>query len=340
MKTRLLFVPLLIAAALGLAACGGGGSGSVPANAVAVVAGTPITKAQFNALLAQANGQAKAAGQTPPKIGTSQYTDLRNRVIAYLVQVAELQQQAPKEGVTVTSKDVNAYIQSIAQLHYGGSMKKLEAAVTKSGLTMAEARSQVTINLLGNKIKTKVTASANVTTAEEQQYYKTNSAQFHTPAETTRSVRHILVKTKSLADKLEQKVNNSNFASLAKKYSIDTGSAQLGGKLTAVKGQLVKPFQDVAFKLKTGQISAPVHSQFGWHIIQALGPVKKTPAKTTPFKKVQSQIQQNLLSQKQSTLWNTWLANLQKEYQGKIEYQTGYAPPATTATPTLPTTTG
>ena len=340
MKTRLLFVPLLIAAMTALAACGGG-SKTVPSNAVALVGSQPITKVQFNGLVKQAESQAKAQGQPVPKLGSAQYTDLSQRVVAYLVQVSELEQQAPKEGVTVTSKDVDAYLQSLAKLHYGGSTKALDAAITKSGLTIAEARQQVMVNLLAQKVKTKVTTAAKVTTADAQSYYNTNKASYHLPA--TRNVRHILVGSKSQALKLEQKLKNgASFASLAKRYSKDTGTAALGGKYLAKKGQDVPQFDQVAFSLKTNQISAPVHSQFGWHIIQALGPVQ--PAHTEPFSKAKVQIEQQLLQTKQQNAWQAWLANLTKQYQGKIEYATGYTPPTTTtaATQTIapPTTTG
>jgi foldase protein PrsA len=346
MKTRLLFVPVAIAAVAALAACGGGAK-TVPSDAVALVGSQPITKAQFNGLIKQAESQAQAQGQPVPKIGSAQYTDLSQRVVAYLVQVSELEQQAPKEGVKVTSKDVDAYLQSIAQLHYGGSSKKLDAAITKSGLTIAEARQQVMVNLIAQRVKAKVTAAAKVTTADEQSYYNTNKATYHLPK--TRNVRHILVSSKSLALQLEQKLKNgASFASLAKKYSKDTGTAQLGGKYTAREGQDVPQFDQVAFSLKTNQISPPVHTQFGWHIIQALGPV--VPAHTASFAKVKAQIEQQLVAQKQQTAWSTWLANLTKQYQGKIVYATGYAPPPTTTTPTTtpapapapapPTTTG
>ncbi len=71
MKNRLLFVPVLLALVVSLAACGGG-SQNVPANAIAVVNGTPITLAQFNDFFAQAVTAAKLQGQT---------TDARNAAV-------------------------------------------------------------------------------------------------------------------------------------------------------------------------------------------------------------------------------------------------------------------
>jgi foldase protein PrsA len=347
MKTRLLLVPF-VAAVLVLAACGGGGT-SVPGDAVAVVGSTPITKANFNSLMATVQTQDKAQGAPFPKIGTPQYTQLRDQVIAYLVQNSELQQEASKLGVSVTDKDVDAYLQNIAKLHYGGSEKKLVAAIKKSGLTLAAAKARVQNGLLGNKVKAKVTAKAKVSDSAVQAYYKTNKSQYQVTV-TTRNVAHILVKSKTLADKLEQKLQNgASFAALAKKDSIDTSSGQNGGQLCIAKsGQsgscfaTVAPFAKAAFALKTGQISPPVHSKYGWHIIKALGPV--LPPHTTPFTKVASQIRTQLLQQQQQTLWTNWLTKLQKDFQGKVQYQAGYAPPATTSTiptsPAPPTTTG
>jgi foldase protein PrsA len=347
MKTRFVLVPLLIAATAALAACGGG-SKAVPPNDVALVGSTPVTKTQFNGLITQAIATGKARGQAVPKVGSTEYTTLRQDVVNYLVQNAELQQQAAKLGVTVTQKDIDAYLQSLQKLSYGNSAKKLDAAIKASGLTVAQARRQIYFGLLGQKVKAKVTSAAKVSTAQAQQYYKQNQAAYH-QAE-SREVRHILVGTKSLAETLETKLKNgASFVALAKKYSKDTGSAATGGKICAVHGvgtppsgcsQTVPPFDKAAFSLKTGAISPPVHSQFGWHIIQALGPVK--PAKTQSFKDAQGAIQQQLLTQQQSTLWSTWLANLKKQYEGKVSYQAGYAPPTTSTTPAVPapTTTG
>ena len=341
MKTRLLFVPLCIAFVAALAACGGG-SQSVPANSVAVVGGTPITLIEFNTLVAQATKQATAGGGPAPKPGTPQYTAMKNQIIAYLVQVTELEQQAQKEGITVTDADVTKYIENLAKTRYNGSMSKLTDALKAQGLTMDAARKQVRVNLIAQKIHDKVTKSAKVTDAEVQQYYDQNKAtSYSVPASTTRSVEHILVKEKSLADKIEKELKHgASFAKLAKKYSKDPGSAAQGGKYTATKGREVKAYDDVAFSIKTGQLSAPVDSTatanggYGWFIIKALGDVKSTPAHTTPLSQVKDQIKQTLLQQAQDKLWQQWLSDLTKQYEGKVTYQSGYAPPSTTLPPT------
>lgn len=340
MKTRLLSLPLLIMLIASLAACGGS-SVTVPPDAVALVGSVPITIADFNAYLKQAETVAAAQGPKPVP-GTPQYTTMRNQVIAYLVQINELGQQAKKEDVSVSDAEVTTYISNLAKTNYGGSMKKLTKTLKAQGLSIDLAKKEVHTNLLAQKIHTKVTSTAKVTLADEQSYYHTNIANYQTAAQTTRSVRHILVATKALADTIEGEVTNANFARLAKKYSTDTGSASQGGKMDAIKGQLVKPFEDVAFSLKTGEISAPVKSTYGWHIIQALGPVQTTKAHTATFAEEEPSIKAALVQQTSDKLWQQWLADLKQEYGSMVHYQSGYEPPATTALATTNsiTTTG
>ena len=325
MKTRLLSLPLLLMLAASLAACGGGQN--VPASAVAVVDGKPITTHDYNAYFAQSVAAYKQQYGTAPTGGSTQMATLRNQTVAYLVLYAELEQQAQKENLSVTQHDVTAFLATYAQTHFGGSMQKLTAALRKQGISMPAARQEVYGNLIAQKIHTKVTSSAKVTTAEEQAYF-----QAHPPAE-TRSVEHILVKSKSLADSIEQRLKNgTSFATLAKQYSKDPSSAAQGGKFTATKGNEVPAYDDAAFALKTGALSAPVdattaaNGSYGWFIIKALAPVH-----TTTFSEEEPTIHQTLLQQAQDTLWQKWIADLAKQYKGKVSYQSGYAPPTTTA---------
>jgi peptidyl-prolyl cis-trans isomerase C len=85
---------------------------------------------------------------------------------------------------------------------------------------------------------------------------------------------HILIKKQSEAIViLERLKKGESFANLAKELSIDKGSAKRGGDLGSFgRGMMVKPFEEVAFKLKKGEISPePVKTEFGYHIIKRAG---------------------------------------------------------------------
>ena len=88
--------------------------------------------------------------------------------------------------------------------------------------------------------------------------------------------------------------------------------------------------------MRTGQVSHPVKTEFGYHIIKALGPIK--PAKMTPFPQVKESIRQQLLQQHKNDGMTKWVAKVKKDFSGKIHYQAGYAPPATTSTGATTTT--
>jgi parvulin-like peptidyl-prolyl isomerase len=347
MKTRLPFLLLATALVALLAACGGGGtSSSVSASDIATVGSTPITKASFTSLLSVACARYKAQGQPCPKVGTPTYASLRDSAVTFLVQQAELQQEADKLGVSVTQKDLNQQVDQIKKTHYQGSEKKFEDALKKAHISLSQLELyELRPNLLGQNLQNKVTADVKVSDAAALKYYNAQKSSFTTPK--TREVRHILVNNKSLADTIETKLKNgASFAALAKKYSKDTGSAAQGGKLCVAHGgssgactQTVPPFDKAAFSLKTNEISPPVKSVYGYHIIQALGAVK--PAHVQTFAEVKAQIEANLASQQKQTAWTAYLAKMAKDFKGKVAYQTGYAP-VTTTTPTTPapTTTG
>ena len=103
---------------------------------------------------------------------------------------------------------------------------------------------------------------------------------------TKTDVRHILIKTNELVDDAEAKkrllalkeriLDGDDFAALARAHSDDKGSAVKGGSLGWVNpGDLVKPFEEAMNNLAIKEISGPVQTQFGWHIIQVLGRQKK-----------------------------------------------------------------
>jgi parvulin-like peptidyl-prolyl isomerase len=338
---RLFFVPLVLSLTLLAAACGSGsnsngsGGGTASGDDAAVVDGDHISQATLDQRLTAAACSYKLQKRAFPKAGTTEYQQIRSQILQGLVQSAQLTQQAPGLGVTVSDKQVDAQLKSLKSQYFGGSEKKYQDELKRQCVTDAEVRNDIRSKLLQDALFAKLTKNAKVTPADVRAYYDAHREVYTTPQ--TRVVSHILVKSKALADKLyAQLKNGASFATLAKKYSIDPSSKAQGGQLTDTRGQFVPEFEKVAFALPTGGLSKPVRSQYGWHIIHADKPA--TPHKSTPFAQVKASIQQQLLQQKRSTALQTWLNRLKKEYDGKISYAPGLAPPATTTSGT--TTTG
>lgn len=105
---------------------------------------------------------------------------------------------------------------------------------------------------------------------------------------------HILVATEEEAKAIKAQLDDgADFAALAKEKSIDPGAANGGDLGFFSKGMMVAPFEQAAFALTDiGEISDPVQSQFGWHIIRLDEKRESTPP---PFEKVAPQLQQKLL---------------------------------------------
>jgi parvulin-like peptidyl-prolyl isomerase len=315
----------LVSGALLLAGCGGGDSTSsedVPDDAVAIVGDQEVSKEQFNSLIAQARASAKQQKRTFPKEGTPEFANLRSQGLEYLVRRAQFEQMAEELDVEVTEKQVDERLEQLKKQFYGGDDKKFRDSLKKLLLTEDQVKRDVRAQLLEEQLYKKVTEDVKVTDKEIEDFYNKNKAQYQQAA--TREVRHILVKTKAKADALHgQLENGGNFANLAKKNSEDPGSKSQGGKLTVSKGQTVPPFDKAAFSLKKNELSQPIKTQYGWHIIEPLSEVKK--ATTTPLPQVKEAIKQQLLSEKKTKEMREWIEGLKDEFD--VAYQVGYAPP-------------
>lgn len=111
------------------------------------------------------------------------------------------------------------------------------------------------------------------------------------------SARHILVESEDKAKELKEKIKGGgDFAALAKENSKDTGSKEDGGNLGYFgHGQMVPQFEEVVFKLAKGDVSDPVKTQFGWHLIKIEDKRMKAPP---AFDIVKDRIIQSQLLQK------------------------------------------
>jgi len=310
--------------ALLAAGCGGTSTANLGSDDVAVVGGQQISKEQFQQLMARAKKSYDQQKRAFPKAGTAEYEQLKGQAITFLVQQSEVDEQAKNLGVDVSDEKVDKEIARYKKQFYGGSDARYEKAVKQQGLTDAQARDAIRQQLVSQALFKKVTGDVKVSDSDIKAYYDAHKSQYVQPE--SRDVRHILVTKKALADSLYQQLKSGgNFAKLAKQYSKDPGSAANGGKLTVSKGQTVPAFDKTAFSLKTGQISQPVHTQYGYHIIQALSGVK-APS-TTSLAQVRASIRQQLEQQRKNDKVTKWLDDTKKSYcNGKIKYQIGYQP--------------
>ena len=330
----------LAAAALAsvtLVAAGCGGSDEVPTNAVAVVDGSTVTRAALDELLTRAKLSYAAQKRSFPKAGTSEYQTLQTQAVAYLVQRQEYASEAEKLGIQVKDTQIAKKVGQVRKQYFSDNQAKFVQGLKEQGYTEATLREEIRSQLLTEGIYDKVTAAAKVTDADVKSYYAKNKANYSVPE--SGAVRHILVKTKAEADRIRAElVSGGDFAALAKANSLDPGSKDQGGKLTVSKGQTVAPFDKAAFSLETNEVSEPVKTQFGYHIIQPLAAVKA--GSVTPLSQVQDQIRTQLVSQKKNDAVNDWVANVEKEYKGKVQYAVGFEPPDTSTTTGETTTSG
>ena len=183
---------------------------------------------------------------------------MRQNTLDNMVRFEIYKQDAEEKGIKITDKDVDAEYKKMVDM-YGGE-EKLQDALKENNLTADQMREYMKTNLLMQQYQEKMLKELEPTEEELK-----NKDEFKTA-----EASHILVKTKEEADAIKKELDGgADFAKLAKEKSLDTGSAQNGGSLGQFSpGQMVKEFDEKVFSMKPGEISDPVKTQFGFHIIK------------------------------------------------------------------------
>jgi foldase protein PrsA len=204
-------------------------------------------------------------------------------------------------GVYATDHDLSvtdAQIQkTIEQLDGNVGKKAVDDQLAQHHLTRADLTDIARRILLFGEVQTAVTEDQ-ISDADLRQLYQDKILDY-----TTIQVDHILVKTKAEAQAAYDQVTapgatEKTFLALAKKISIDPSAKQNGGSLgSAVASTYVPEFGEAAVALEPGEISKPVHSQFGWHVIRM---VKKDVQSFDSAK-------QALIDSRSTTVFNDWL---------------------------------
>lgn len=222
-----------------------------------------------------------------------------------MITMKLIDQEATKANVSVTEQDVNAEIETL-KTQYGGE-EGLNTALSQSGMTMDSLKKNTEVQV---KIRKILEPQTTVKDEDISAYYEENKATFATPEQVRAS--HILVKTKEEADEIKKQLDEgADFATLAKEKSTDTGSAANGGDLGFFgEGEMVEAFEKAAFSMKIDEISDPIKSDFGYHII------KKTDHKeaTNPTEEDKKEDIRNILVEQQvGELSTNWMSELRSK---------------------------
>jgi parvulin-like peptidyl-prolyl isomerase len=322
----------ILGSALLLAAAACGGSGDVPADAVAVVDGTEIPRADLDQLMARAKATYKQQNQDFPKVGTPEYLNVQSQYVKFLVQQEQFEQEAEERGIEITQKDIDNELNAFIEENFNSKRADFEKALEAQDISEQEVRKTMRASVLSQKLFKAVTKDVKVPATELLLYYQENAASYE---------RVNYPKSLKEANRLYgQLQRGADFAKLAKEHSDDESSKASGGELTISRGQTVPEFDKMSFELEDNEISKPVKTSFGYHIIQALGPIQESDPESrkvrhilisekdvTPFEKVRPSIRNTLLQQKRTEFVTQWVDDLDDEYSGKVSYAAGFEPP-------------
>ena len=225
------------------------------------------------------------------QVGTDRAAFVRDE-LGRLINDIIIGRAAAEEHLNVTPSDIDQATAGLEQ-RAGGHQQLLQAA-SAGGVPPSALPTFLHYYVLQQKLVDRLLASVPIPQTALQAAYNKQIDSF----DRVHSA-HILVKTKKQADQLLAQVrkNPSSFASLAQRFSLDTGSKASGGDLGFQgRSAFVKPFSDAIFAAKPGTF-VEAHSQFGWHVIHVIA------HQVTPLAQAASQIKAQLLqSQAQAVL--------------------------------------
>ncbi|RTR28428.1 foldase [Robertmurraya yapensis] len=219
-----------------------------------------------------------------------------------------VEKEIAKNDIKVTDKEIDAELAEY-QEYYGGE-ESFNSVLESSGVKLADVKEDIKRNVATNKL---LEDRIEITDEEMKTYFEENKAQYGQAEQVQAS--HILVEDEATAKEVKEKLDaGEDFAELAKEYSTDS-SSESGGDLGYFgKGEMVAEFEEAAFSMEIGEISEPVKSEHGYHIIKV---VDKKEAKDAVYEDVKDEVKDAIFDTKAQTEYSTWLSEKMEEYKAE-----------------------
>lgn len=215
--------------------------------------------------------------------------------------------EVEKQKVEVNDEDVQKEMDELKEA-YGGE-EIFNQAMVSYGYSIEALQENIAMNI---KIRKLMEPTISVPEEDIASYFETNKQMFGEEEQV--KARHILVETEEKAQEVVEKLKaGEEFVQLAKEYSLDEGTKESGGELGFFgKGKMVAEFEEVAFALGVNEISDPVKTDYGYHILQV---EQKKEAKEANYEENKDVIKDILLSDKISAGYEEWYNQKLDEYK-------------------------
>jgi peptidyl-prolyl cis-trans isomerase C len=289
---------------------------------VAVVEGKPIAKADLESAF---NLAVSTSGGTPDSLTPQQKEQGYRSILDDLV--IERLISARATDIKVTDEEVDETLQKVKSEF--PSEAELKAELEKVGQTLDSIKVRIRTSLQQQKwIESQIAGKTTPTEADAKKFYEENPDKFQQPE--TVKASHILIATppdakpeqvaekEKIAKEVHARVTTKQeaFENVAKEVSEDPGTKENGGDLDYFsRDRMVPEFSEAAWKLEIGQISEPVRSQFGFHIIKL---TDKKPSRVVPFEEAKDRIMNYLSQQKRRESIQSTLGELRSKADVKI----------------------
>ncbi|MBU0672726.1 MAG: peptidylprolyl isomerase [Candidatus Margulisbacteria bacterium] len=286
MRTIMILVAVVFAASMfyGIGASSWQSRGKpAPESGIAKVNGKSIDPYRYQEMM---NRLVKQVGTN---LQPSDLAFVQNLALGQTVDFTLILAKAKGE-VKVINREVDAAINNIVKQEKLASTKDLENSLKRLGLNLGRFKQMVKDEMLVQKMIGKVRGGVVVTPDDLREV----------------RARHILVSQEAIAQDLLARIKKGeDFAALAKKYSLDPGSAAKGGDLDYfTTGTMVGPFEKAAFSMKIGEVSDQIKTSFGYHII------KVTDSRLRKFAGEEKDIDKAALAEKQEKVFRKWFGEL------------------------------
>jgi parvulin-like peptidyl-prolyl isomerase len=235
-----------------------------------------------------------------------QRAQVARSVLDQLIERTLILQEARRTGRLASDAEVEERLRQIAQAF--PSAQEFERALQQQGISRAELRERVRFELTVRRLLGEVKVPA-VSEQEARAYFEAHRAGFDEPERVR--VRHILLRTEAEARVVVARLRAGEpFDRLARELSQDPGSRDRGGDLGLVApGQTVPEFERAAFALRPGQVSDPVQTSFGYHVIQV---TERLPAKKATWEAARPQVVELVRENKRREAFEAWVKDLRQ----------------------------